>query len=155
MRLLSERVDIDAGPGLVWKVLADFGEVSAWAPYMRISHLVGDQASGAGTRRAMRHALGFQFEEKVTHWDEGSGYAFDVIRAPWPMKDVRETWRIDRDSPSTGVQTHVSYDMKLGFLGVLLDWALVRFIVRREMRTGLRGLKEYVERGSQCAAEQR
>jgi hypothetical protein len=35
--------------------------------------------------------------------------------------------------------------MRLGFLGNLVDWMLVRFVVRREMRAGLLGLKKYVE----------
>jgi hypothetical protein len=43
------------------------------------------------------------------------------------------------------VTTRVQYEMKLGPLGLLLDWMLVRFVVKREMRAGLRGLKLYVE----------
>ena len=35
--------------------------------------------------------------------------------------------------------------MRLGILGRWLDWLLVRFVVRREMRAGLRGLRQYVE----------
>ena len=112
----------------------------------RISHLVGVQESGVGTRRAMQHELGFRFEECVTEWNEGSGYAFDVLRAPWPMDDVKETWLCKRDNGFTVVSTRVSYGMKLGPLGRIVDWLLVRFIVRREMRSGLRGLKEYIER---------
>jgi len=41
----------------------------------------------------------------------------------------------------------VTYDMKLGVLGKAIDWFLVRFIVRREMRSGLKGLKTHSEQG--------
>ena len=146
MRELFEQVEISAPPDLVWQALADFGDVAAWAPYMRISHLIGDQERGVGTRRAMQHELGFRFEERVTAWDEGEGFAFDVLRAPWPMKDVRESWRISAQGAGTLVATRVRYGMKVGPAGSLLDWSLVRFIVSREMRSGLRGLKEYLER---------
>jgi ligand-binding SRPBCC domain-containing protein len=146
MRELFEQVEIAAPPERVWEALADFGDVAAWAPYMRISHLVGDQERGIGTRRAMQHELGFRFEERVTAWDEGEGFAFDVLRAPWPMNDVRESWRITVRDGGTLVSTRVLYGMKVGPAGALLDWSLVRFIVRREMRSGLRGLKEYLER---------
>jgi ligand-binding SRPBCC domain-containing protein len=146
MRTLCETVEINAPAETVWSALVDFGDVAAWAPYMRISHLVGNQESGAGTRRAMQHELGFRFEECVTAWFEGEGYEFDVHKAPWPMKDVRESWRLGRGSNPVTVTTQVEYGMKIGPLGALLDWALVRFIVRREMRSGVRGLKEYVER---------
>ena len=146
MRLLEERVEIAAPAERVWEALADFGDVAAWAPYMRISHLVGEQERGVGTRRAMQHELGFRFEERVTEWRDGEGFAFDVLRAPWPMDRVQESWRIEERDGATRVLTRVRYGMKLSLAGSLLDAALVRFIVRREMRSGLRGLKEYLER---------
>jgi hypothetical protein len=35
MRTLNERVEIKAPAKAVWEVLADFGGVADWAPYMR------------------------------------------------------------------------------------------------------------------------
>ncbi len=146
MRTLIESTNIEAPADVVWSALNDFGDVAAWAPYMRISHLVGEQESGIGTRRAMQHELGFRFEECVTLWLDGEGYDFDVVKAPWPMGAVRESWRMDGNGPTVTVTTRVDYDMKLGPLGVLFDWLILRFVVRREMRSGIRGLKEYAER---------
>jgi ligand-binding SRPBCC domain-containing protein len=145
MRLLEERVEIRAPARLVWKVLADFGGVDAWAPYMRESHLIGEQTSGIGMRRGMRHAWGFRFEEAVTQWHDEKGFAFDVLQAPFPMKDVKEVWVLGSENGNTAVETQVRYGTHLGPLGSLADWLLVRFVVRREMRAGLRGLKEYIE----------
>jgi len=146
MRALTERVEIHAPKEAVWEALADFGGVADWAPYMKSSHLIGELESGIGTRRGMRHAWGFRFEEAVTRWDEGTGYSFDVFRAPYPMKDVKESWATGMENGFPTVTTRVKYDMKLGPLGALLDWVLVRFVVKREMRAGLRGLKQYIER---------
>ncbi|NCF62719.1 MAG: hypothetical protein GWP58_07695 [Gammaproteobacteria bacterium] len=148
MRVLSEQVDINAPAQAVWEVLADFGGVADWAPYMRKSHLIGDLQSGIGTRRGMRHAWGFRFEESVTEWNEGDGYSFDVFRAPFPMKDVKESWIAGRDNGLSTVSTRVTYEMHLGPVGRILDWMMVRFIVQREMRAGLRGLKQYLETGA-------
>jgi ligand-binding SRPBCC domain-containing protein len=145
MRLLEERIEIKAPAGLVWDVLADFGGVAEWAPYMRTSHLIGDQSSGIGMRRGMRHAWGFRFEEIVTQWHDGKGFAFDVLKAPFPMKDVKEVWVVGTEEGHTIVETQVRYGAHLGFLGRIADWLLVRFVVRREMRAGLRGLKQYAE----------
>ena len=146
MRTLIERVEIRAPKEAVWDALADFGGVADWAPYMKSSHLIGDLESGIGTRRGMRHTWGFQFEETVTSWDEGLDYSFDVFKAPYPMKNVRESWATGMDNGFPTVTTQVKYDMKLGPVGRLLDWMLVRFIVTREMRAGLRGLKQHLER---------
>ena len=146
MRTLKLSETIETSRQEIWSALADFGDVAAWAPYMRISHIVGDQETGVGTRRAMQHELGFRFEELVTSWTEGEGFEFDVLKAPWPMTAVSESWRIDGDGGSVRVTTTVRYAMKLGPLGALLDTLLVRFVVKREMRSGVRGLKEYLER---------
>jgi hypothetical protein len=96
----------------------------------------------------MRHAWGFRFEESVTEWNEGGGYSFDVFRAPFPMKDVKESWIAARHNGLSTVSTRVTYTMHLGPIGKLLDWMLVQFIVKREMRAGLRGLKHYLESGA-------
>jgi len=151
MRLLEERVEIRASAQLVWDVLADFGGVENWAPYMRKSHLIGEQDSGVGMRRGMRHAWGFRFEEVVTQWHVGKGFAFDVLKAPFPMKDVKEVWVLAPENSHTAVETQVRYGTHLGFLGAIVDWLLVRFVVRREMRAGLRGLREYAERAARQA----
>lgn len=146
MRLLEERVEIQAPAERVWDVLADFGGVQQWAPYMRTSRLIGEQTSGIGMRRGMRHAWGFRFEEVVTQWHQGKGFAFDVLKAPFPMRDVKEVWVLGSENGSTVVETQVRYGTHLGVLGKLVDWLLVRFVVRREMRAGLGGLKQYSER---------
>jgi len=146
MRLINESVEIETTADLVWSVLDDFGDVAGWAPYMRHSELIGEQQTGVGTRRRLRHFWGFQLEEVVTEWTDRSGFKFNVNRAPWPMKDVKETWEIDHGNGRTTVATAVEYDMKLWMPGKWLDWILVRHIVRREMRTGLNGLKVYTEK---------
>ncbi len=148
MRALTEQAVIKATTGAVWTVLADFGRVDRWAPNMKSCQLIGEKETGIGTRRRMRHAWGFQFEEVVTGWAEGAGISFNVLRAPFPMIRVNESWAIRQNGCGTRVVTRVEYDMNLGLLGRLLDWQLVRFIVRREMKAGLRGLSRLLEEQS-------
>ena len=147
MRKLTENIRISSPRHEVWAHLADFGSVSDWAPYMKSSHLIGDIRDGVGMKRGMRHAWGFRFEESVTGWTEGGGFSFDVLRAPFPMRDVKESWKLDHEDGVSTVSTTVTYGMKLGPIGTAVDWLLVRFVVRREMRAGLRGLKAHCERG--------
>jgi hypothetical protein len=93
----------------------------------------------------MRHFWGFRLEESVVEWDEGVGYSFDVVRVPFPIKDVRETWRIEDNEDHVVVATRVEYDTHLGPVGSAIDAAIVSLLVRREMREGLKGLKRYAE----------
>jgi len=144
MRILNEQVSIPAPPPAVWVVLEDFGGVAKWAPNMRRSKLIGSQGTGTGARRIMHHHLGFNFEEVITDWNPGTGYSFMVYRAPYPMKNVNENWRVTHLNGQSLVSTQVSYSMALGRVGRWLDSLLVRHIVRREMRKGLKGLKDHV-----------
>jgi hypothetical protein len=106
---------------------------------------VGSIDAGVGTYRVLRHWWGFRLEESVVEWTDGSGYVFDVVRVPYPIRNARESWEIDGDGAPVSVTTRVEYDTHLGRFGALLDAALVSHLVRNEMRGGLRGLKRYAE----------
>jgi hypothetical protein len=146
MRRLQETIHVCSSPRAVWQVLADFGGVAKWAPGIRRARLEIGAGEGVGTRRFLHHAWGFRIAETVTRWDEGEGYAFELTRPPFPMRDVLESWKIEETDGQALVTTSVSYGMRLGLLGTVFDGILVRFLVARAMREGVRGLKRYVER---------
>lgn len=145
MRSLRERIDIRASRDSVWRVLNDFGGVADWAPYLRRSSLVGDLERGVGSYRVLRHFWGFRIEESVVEWKDHEGYTFEVVVVPSPMSNVRESWSLETGNPHVTVTSTVEYDMRLGWIGAVLDMVLVRHLIRREMRTGLRGLRDYVQ----------
>lgn len=153
MRKLEERIEIEMEPEDVWDVLRDFAGVSKWAPYVVWSRSIGERETTAGSRRVMRHAWGFKLEEIVVDWSEGRGYSFDVVKVPYPMKNVREAWAVEHSDNSSTVTTTVQYRMHLGAAGTLADHLLVRWLVRREMREGLKGLKSYVESAARARDE--
>ena len=148
MRKLQEKIVIGSSRQAVWEVMADFGSAASWAPGMRWSNLTGDTETGVGTYRVMRHAWGFRIEEIVTRWTDFSGYSFKLAKAPFPMRDVCETWVLEGDDSQTKLTITVSYAMRLGFVGRSLDSILVRFVVAREMHRSVYGLKDYVEERS-------
>ncbi len=153
MPTLEQQLDIYARPAVVWSVLRDFGDVDKWAPYMRRSRATGSAKSGPGSSRVLHHFWGFRLVETATEWSEGKGFAFEVLGVPFPLADVHETWEVGPSPNSATVTTRVRYRVRLGKLGELIDRAIIRFLVRREMQSGLRGLKQYVESGTHSAAE--
>ena len=110
MRTLEDQIQINAPHSVVWGLLSDFSGVATWAPYLRNSSPVGDVESGVGAYRVMRHFWGFRLEESVVEWDDGSGFEFDVVRVPFPIKDVREAWRIEDAEDHVVVATRVEYE---------------------------------------------
>lgn len=93
----------------------------------------------------LRHVWGFHLEEVITAWDDGRGYSFAVVKPPFPIASVHETWTVDQRSRETRATTVVEYDVRLGALGRLVDVLLIRRLIRREMRRGLAGLKRHIE----------
>lgn len=144
MHKLEQEIAAGVSPQAVWKILEQFGSVDQWAPGMQSSSLLGEQASGVGTRRVMRHRWGFRIEEEVTRWADGQGMSFVLTKAPYPMQNVHETWDIEEQSGVTRIVTTVTYEMGLGVLGPLLDQLLVRFVVAREMHHGLKALVAFI-----------
>lgn len=144
MHKVEQEIVAGVSPQAVWKILEQFGSVDQWAPGMRSSSLLGEQASGVGTRRIMRHRWGFRIEEEVTRWADGKGMSFVLTKAPFPMQNVHETWDIKEQNGATRIMTTVTYEMGVGVLGTLLDQLLVRFVVEREMRRGLKALIAYI-----------
>lgn len=145
IRRLEEQIEINSSPDAVWGVLRDFGQVARWAPHVLTSKSVDGQATGLGSRRVFQHLWGFRLEEVITRWDEGLGYSFDIVTAPFVFRDVRETWTVHAALAGARVLTSVEYDVHFGALGSALDRVLLRRLIRREMQVGLAGLKKYVE----------
>ncbi len=146
MRTLVDRIVIETPKQAVWEAMADFGCAAPWAPGMRESSLKGEQKTGIGTHRVLQHEWGFRIEEIVTEWVDGAGYSFKLVKAPYPMLDVCESWILRSDGNHALLTITVRYGMRLGPIGVLLDALLVRFLVTREIRRGIVGLKQYVEK---------
>ena len=62
------------------------------------------------------------------------------------MRNIRETWSVEEINGRTVITTTVSYNIRLSTLGKMFDTAVLRHLVAREMRAGLRGLQVYLER---------
>lgn len=143
-RRLAEETVIESPPDAVWAVLGAFGDVATWAPGIASSRCLGTRTGGIGARRLMRHVWGFRLEEVVTAWEEGCGFTFLVIKAPFPLNFVLETWKVAQIGAHVRVETTVEYNTHAGPLGRLIDYVCLRHLIRREMRRGLAGLRRRV-----------
>ena len=144
-RTVEKSAIIAQSPDSVWRVLADFGGVANWAPRMKNSRVTNGVVNGVGARRVMRHVWGFRIEETITDWNEGSEFTFRLDRAPPPLRDVVETWKIEPVETGTRVRTRVSYGTGWAVLGRIADSCLIRFLVAREMNHSLRCLRHFAD----------
>ena len=92
-KLVRETV-VPAPVESVWRVLADFGNISAWVPLVGHSCLLSEQTSGPGTVRRVqiaRQAL----VERVTEWDEPRTLTYSIEGLPPMVGTATNRWRLD------------------------------------------------------------
>jgi len=114
MYKLEQEIMVGVSQQAVWKVLEQFGSVDQWTPGMHSSSPSGEQATGVGTRRVMRHNWGFRIEEEVTRWADDQGISFVLIKTPFPIQNVHKTRDIEEQNEATRIVTTVIHKMGKG-----------------------------------------
>ena len=77
-------------------------------------------------------------------WNEGHSYKYQVENIG-PIGRLVNEWSVTSDGNKSVVITNVSYRMKFGIMGALMDRLVVRRSIRKAMAQGQAGLKGYVE----------
>ena len=85
--------EVAAPPDAVWKVLADFGAISAWAPNADHSCLMGEQTEGVGTVRRIQ-AGRTTLLETVETWDPPTTLSYSLAGLPPVVRSASNTWQI-------------------------------------------------------------
>jgi len=84
----------------VWKVLADFGTISAWVNFVDHSSLLTDQTEGVGMTRRIQTGR-TTVVETVTAWEPGVTLSYEITGLPPVVKSVTNTWRLGASGDST------------------------------------------------------
>jgi len=151
MTRINEQIHIQAPRSAVWKALAAFDRISDWEPGYVSSEYATDQREGVGTSRhaqiktpfGARHVL-----HVVTRWEPGVELSWEARDADVPLVDTAENIaRLTTSGDTTIVDDELTYTLKYGPLGRVMD----RLVMRKQMKGALTGflqsLKEHVEAG--------
>jgi carbon monoxide dehydrogenase subunit G len=76
-----------------WRVLADFGALSAWVPLVQHSSLLTDQTDGIGAVRRVQIARQ-TLVERVTVWDEPTTLAYTIEGLPPIVGVATNRWSL-------------------------------------------------------------
>ena len=111
MAEVTRTLDIAAAPEAVWRTLADFGSISAWAPDVDHSSLMSEQQVGLGTVRRIQTGR-ITVVERVIEWDDDRALGYRIEGLPAAITSVTNTWRLE-PSP-TGTQASVTTAVNVG-----------------------------------------
>ncbi len=76
----------------LWAYLADFGNIQAFHPFLKGSHLTeGTQSCEVGGTRQCDMKDGNFLKERIVEWEEGSHYTVEIYETSLPVKKARAT----------------------------------------------------------------
>lgn len=136
----------------VWKRLTDLTIPHKYVPGLRDCRMATGQKQGVGASRRVFTTSGMEMDETVVEWNEGKGFVIklhDGAKSPPPIFREASFHYILEDAPGgmTKFLPTMTYTLKFGVLGSLLDKLLINMIVRSNMKKVGLGLKQFYETG--------
>jgi len=155
MTQITSSIRINAPKDRVWAVLADLGGIQRYNPMVKKSFYNTSEKHGVGAGRVCELLPMGQLEETAVKWSEGQSYTLEVrpLKGMPPMKDVQATLSVSEDGDATVVDLDMSYSLKFGPLGALMDALMVRPQFSKAAPNIIKGLKHFVETGEEVTPQ--
>jgi len=102
MKTVERTGVIEAPPGRVWDVLADYGAIASWAPNVDHSCLLTERADGVGAVRRIQTGR-TTLREVVKTWEPSASLSYRIIGLPPIVRSVTNTWRLAGSGDTTTV----------------------------------------------------
>jgi len=136
----------------VWQRLRDLTIPHKYVPGLRDCRMTTEKREGVGASRRVYTTSGMEMDETVIEWNEGKGFVIklhDGAKPPPPIFSAASFHYILEDAPGgkTKFLPTMTYTLKFGVLGSLLDKLLINMIVRSNMKKVGVGLKQFYETG--------
>lgn len=146
MTTLRHEIHIAAPVDAVWQAVAgDLTAVQRYNPMVSSARVLGDLREGVGAvRRCELSPRGF-VEERVWEWLPGKAIGLEVTASGWPIVLMRWRTELTAQGDTTRVSQEMSYRLKLGPLGALLDALVMRRKLDAAIRDVFANLERHVE----------
>lgn len=125
---------VAAPPEAVWSVVGEaWGEVHRVLPSLSGSRLLTDGPVGVGSRRRCTLATPVRgieaVEEELVAWKVGRSFTYVFGDPPWPLRSVRNQWRLEPEGDGTRLTLSPSLRVRgrgTQWLAPLMLWFLSR-----------------------------
>jgi ligand-binding SRPBCC domain-containing protein len=145
MTVLDNSIRIDAPREAVWSALTQLDALPRYDPGVKRAHIIGPAAEGEGASRRVELKPAGWFAETVTAWDPPESIAFELTQCSLHVRRLHHSYILTSLNGGTELCQRMSYELKFGPLGRLLD----SFVMRRRWDTGIKafmsGLKSHIE----------
>ena len=155
MSVIRVEKPIGRSAATVWPLLADFGSIDYFNPYVSESRILdGAPESGLGAERHCDFADGSNWvRERVVDWRPGAGYTVDIYEGTMPIEKITTSLGVQ---PAAGDRSvgfmEMRYTPKFGLLGRIMDALMLRRMITKTLAGVLDGLAQKAEASPAPAA---
>ena len=142
MAKLTHQVEINVPKNKVWEILADFGNVSKWAPIVTQSSAIGSSNQGVGAERSCEIVQMGTVTEKAVEWDEGNSVKYEVKGLP-SVNSFFNKFSLRGEAD----QTVVTLEGEVDIAGTEEQRKGFEEQLQGAVQMTLQGLKQYAETG--------
>ncbi len=146
MTELKHEITIEASPEKVFSVLENLEEVQHYNPTVTFAKYISDHKSGAGSARECELGDEGKIRERVTAVDPGKSITMELYEHNWPIKSMQWTTNVLPNGAETRVTQKLTYEMKFGLLGALLNKLVMRNKMDSTLNEVFISMKNYIEK---------
>lgn len=134
-----------------WEKLRDYTLSPNYVPNLTHCEMHEGPSEGIGASRRVFQKNGQFLDETVIHWQEKQGFIMRLHKgeggAPPPFKEANFRYKIKAVGDNTELTTTMTYELKGGVLGKLLDLLLFKPVVKGMNKKIANNLKQFYETG--------
>ena len=142
MAKISSQIQINVPKNKVWDIIADFGNVSKWAPIVTKSAAIGSSNQGVGAERSCEVIQMGTVTEKAVEWDEGNSVKYEVKGLP-SVNSFFNKFSLEGEAD----QTEVRLEGEVDIAGTEEQRKGFEEQLQGAVQMTLQGLKQYAETG--------
>src|SRR2546427_2010842 len=121
MTTLRHQIRIEAPIEAVWKAVSVLTEVQHYNPMVASARFLSDRREGVGAMRRCELKPKGWVEERVWEWSPPHVIGLEVAASEWPIAFMKWRTALEKDGDATRMSQDLSYKVKFGPLGVLMD----------------------------------
>ncbi len=143
MATLQHEIEIKVPIEKVWNILIDLKEVGKYNSYVKSVKCLSEQ-KGVGASRECQLEQGFA-KERITVMDDLNSISMEMYESDFPLKYMKWTYYLSFKNGVTSLKTVSEYKVKYGFLGIILNQAVMKSKFDKTMKEVFDSLKNYGE----------
>lgn len=145
MTTLTNSTRIAAPRAAVWQTLTTLDLLDQYDPGVRRSRVIGDQQTGVGAQRRCELKPAGWFIERVDVFQPEEALGFELVTCSLPVAHLRHDYTLSEADGHTVVTQVMTYRLKYGAAGRVLDAAVMRRKWNQGIKGFLAGLAQRVE----------